>query len=187
MVASLDAILCPHPSTQPGSSLRLRAGARRSPEGDLLLRFVLEAPMAQIRVPPAVSRPGPKHLLWQHTCFEAFVALEPGGPYHELNLSPSGEWAVYGFSRYREGEALPPDTLAPGIATSASPDRLELTASIPLERLSKDYASAPIHLALCGVVEDVRGGISHFALRHLGEKPDFHHAESFTLRLDPPI
>jgi hypothetical protein len=183
----MDAILSPHPAAPPAVPLRLRAGVTRSREGDLLLRFVLEAPLAQIRVPAAVALPGQQHQLWRHTCFEAFVTLAPGGPYHELNLSPSGEWAAYGFTRYREGKPLPPDTLAPGIATAVTGERLELTARIPLDRLSEDYGSAPVHLALSGVVEDERGGLSYFALRHVTEKPDFHHGEGFTLRLDPPI
>lgn len=182
----MEALLAPHPSTPPPCALVLRAGATRSRSGQLVLRYVLEAPLSGLRVPPPAAWPGPKHLLWQHTCFEAFVTLAPGGPYHELNLSPSGDWAAYAFGSYRLGEPLPPDALSPGIVATASPDRLELAAGIPLARLSEAYARAPIHVALCGVVEDVRGGLSYFALHHAGGQADFHHAAGFTLRLDPP-
>jgi hypothetical protein len=182
----MDAILSPHPSTPPAVPLRLRASVARTPNGELTLRYVLEASAAEIRVPAAAAKPGQKHLLWQHTCFEAFVTLAPGGPYHELNLSPSGEWAAYHFSAYREGQPLPADALSPEIATTRGAERLELTARVPLASLSPAYVDAPIFLALCGVVEDVNGGISYFALRHVSEKADFHHAEGFTLRLEPP-
>jgi hypothetical protein len=182
----MDAILSPHPSTPPEGKHRLRASATRTRAGDLALRYVLEGPLSEIRVPPAVDRPGQKHLLWQHTCFEAFVTLAPGGPYHELNLSPSGEWAAYGFHAHRQGGPLAADAIAPEIATVTSADRLALTALIPLARLSERYVEAPIHVALSGVVEDVRGSLAYFALHHVGEKADFHHPEGFTLRLDPP-
>ena len=32
--------------------------------------------------------------LWEHTCFEAFVAPGGGPGYYELNFSPSTEWAA---------------------------------------------------------------------------------------------
>jgi len=180
----MDAILAPHPTTPPAVRLRLRAAAERAGL-ELVLRYVLEAPLAGIRV-PAPAPPRPKHLLWQHTCFEAFVALAPGGPYHELNLSPSGEFAVYAFRAYREGEPLAPDALSPGIVTTRAPDRLELAARIPLARLSASYEKASIHVALSAVIEDASGGIAYFAAHHAAQKADFHHAAGFTLRLDPP-
>jgi hypothetical protein len=178
--------LRPHPATPPRVPIGLVVDVERTAGGELALRYALEAPLAEIRIPARAALPQQRHLLWQHTCFEAFVALAKGGPYHELNLSPSGDWAVYAFEAYREGAPLPGDALAPGIACSTTPGRLELSARIPLSSLSDSSAAAPLQLALSAVIEDVRGSISYFALHHAHEAPDFHHAEGFTLRLDAP-
>jgi hypothetical protein len=186
MQLATRAPLRPHPATLPRVPTSLEVDVERTAGGDLFLRYVLDAPMAEIRVPPRAPVLQQRHLLWQHTCFEAFIALEKGGPYHELNLSPSGEWAVYAFEAYRAGAWLPGDALAPGIALTSGPGRLELAARVPLASLSDAHVQAPLWLALSAVVEDVRGAISYFALHHVGETPDFHHAEGFTLRLDAP-
>ena len=37
--------------------------------------------------------------------FELFVGSPTGAAYEEYNFSPSGEWAAYGFARYRNGGA----------------------------------------------------------------------------------
>jgi hypothetical protein len=180
----MDAILSPHPATPPSVRMRLRAAANRVGD-ELVLRYVLEAPLDALRIPP--PKPArPKHMLWRHTCFEAFVALVPGGPYHELNLSPSGEFAVYAFSTYRQNEPLAEDAISPGIVTTATRDGLELTARVALAPLSPGYEKAAVHVALSAVVEDASGGIVHFAAHHAGDQADFHHAAGFTLRLDPP-
>jgi len=184
--AGVQALLLPHPSAPPALPLRLHAEAERSRSGELLLRYVLEAALARIRLPALVARPAARDLLWQHTCFEAFVTLAPGGPYHEINLSSSGDWAVYAFRAYREAAPQPPEALAPIVTTAASEDRLELSARIPLAALSAAYLREPIHLALSAVIEAADGGLSYLALHHPAEKPDFHHKGSFTLRLDRP-
>lgn len=182
----MQALLLPHPSAPPTLPLRLRTEAKRSRSGELLLRYVLEAALARIRLPALVARPAARDLLWQHTCFEAFVTLAPGGPYHEINLSSSGEWAVYAFRAYREAARQPPEAVAPTITTAASEDRLELRARIPLAALSAAYLREPIHLALSAVIEAADGGLSYLALHHPAEMPDFHHKGGFTLRLDSP-
>lgn len=181
-----EADLLPHPATPSRVGLRVSARAARAPGGVLVLRYVLEARLAELRIPPIVGAPGVRHGLWQHTCFEAFVTLAPGGAYHELNLAPSGEWAAYGFRAYREGTALAAEAFDPKIRTLASGAHLALTATVPLGALSSGYARAPIHVALSAVVEDDRGGIAYLALHHPPGSADFHHAEGFKARLDVP-
>mgnify|MGYP003348655943 CR=1 FL=1 len=61
--------------------------------GGLLLQYVVTGSIGDLRIPP-VSAPTRTADLWQHTCFEAFVAIEGASGYHELNLAPSGEWAM---------------------------------------------------------------------------------------------
>jgi hypothetical protein len=150
-------------------------------DGALAVAFSLEGHIDALRIPPAQS-PRRSDLLWLHTCFEAFVAL-PGEPgYRELNFAPSGEWAAYGFRRYRERVPLDWDP-DPDIVVCRTATRLELSATFRLFGPARTRSSAPLQLALSAVIEDVDGRLSFWALRHPPGKPDFHHPDAFALEL----
>ena len=69
------------------------------------MTFRLDGDIRRIRVPsPGVPRIATQ--LWRHTCFEAFIAMEGQPAYHEFNFAPSGEWAVYAFSRLSQRRIL---------------------------------------------------------------------------------
>ena len=146
-------------------------------DGTLALRFALEGDLARVRIP----RPRPacrSDQLWQHTCFEAFIASKSQLAYHELNFAPSGEWAAYAFRSYRDGTPFEQD-MDPGITVRSSEHRLELDAVIRLDRLLLLQPSAPLRLALSAVIEDEAGSLSYWALEHPPGKPDFHHRRRF--------
>jgi hypothetical protein len=154
-------------------------------ESTLTLTFRLDADVQRIRIPP----PRPTrivHQLWEHTCFELFVAAEDASGYHELNLAPSGEWAGYQFRSYREIDAFLDDASAPRIAVRTVAQQFELESAVPLARISPAYASAPLRIGLSAVIEEVPGRRSYWALAHPADKPDFHHRDTRTLRLEPP-
>ncbi len=46
--------------------------------------------------------------LWQQTCLECFIAVTSSENYVEINVSPSGNYALYQFQDYREPSILPP-------------------------------------------------------------------------------
>ena len=139
----------------------------------LHIRYELEAPLDRLRLPAAGPfRPGEK--LWQHTCFEIFVS--PGMPaYREFNFSPSGEWAAYSFSQYRDGE--PVSGGVDSLAARIRPDHLEIEAAIRCPK-------GNLKVALSAVIEDREGPLSYWALRHPPGNPDFHHPDGFVLPLD---
>jgi hypothetical protein len=170
-----------HPDTRGDAVHGLSARLQRTAAGELKLTYVLEGDLPRLRIPaPTRSRIGES--LWQHTCFEIFIARNMPA-YHEFNFSPSGEWAAYAFRRYREGAPLIDEALDPQVSSRSATDRLELDAMIPLHRLFPQ-AGAKLLLALSVVVEDDRGALSYWALRHPPGKPDFHHPEAFALALD---
>jgi hypothetical protein len=164
----LHAVLERH-STTPCAALRgievfVQPQARR-----LRLRYVLEGDIDRLRIPPRSADP-----LWRHTCCELFLMQVGGKSYRELNFSPSGEWAAYEFSRYREGGPLAvPD---PGIQVRRAPGRLELEAAVD--------SPGKLRLGLSAVVEALDGSLSYWALRHAPGRPDFHHPDTFALELD---
>jgi len=123
--------------------------------------------------------------LWEHTCFEAFVAIEDAAPYLEFNLSPSGEWAAHSFRDYRDGALLADDTLAPRIACEIGGQHLEVAARLHIDRLTAAHPSAAFRIGLCAVVESADGALSYWALRHPLTRPDFHHRDGFALRMEP--
>jgi hypothetical protein len=154
-----------------------RAGA-----ADLRVTYRLEGGLARLRIPaPARPRTGDK--LWQHTCFEIFIARRMPS-YHELNFSPSREWAAYAFSQYRNGAPLVDESLDPQIAVRTRADGFDLEATVHLQRLSPQLAGGKFSLGLSAVIEDAEGALSYWALRHPPGKPDFHHPEAFALELD---
>jgi hypothetical protein len=185
MAATASVTLTCHPHMRTDVACAVSARVHRSPNGTLALTFVLDADLARLRIPP-LGVPRMTHGLWEHTCFEAFIALDTAPGYHEFNFAPSREWALYAFQSYREIAALPDEVVAPEISVHASTDRLELEAIVRLGSLSATHASAPLRLALSAVVEGGSGRLSYWALHHPAGKPDFHHADAFALLLAVP-
>jgi hypothetical protein len=148
-----------------------------------VIRFVyrLRGGLAQLAIPP---RALPKRVdrLWEHTCFEAFVAPAAGVGYIELNFSPSMEWAAYAFDGYRQGMRPLALTQEPLIESVTNDDELHVTAAVELASFAG--APWPWRIGLTAVVEDRAGGRAYFALQHPRAQPDFHDAAAFTVLLD---
>jgi hypothetical protein len=149
------------------------------------MTFRLDGDVPRILV-PSCSAPRIGTQLWQHTCFEAFIRVEGQAAYHEFNLAPSGDWAVYAFRSYRDGGPLANEMMRPHIAVRSTGSLLELDTLIRLDVLSAIHSRASLRIALAAVIE-ASDGLSYWALRHPGDKPDFHDADGFALLLEPPV
>jgi hypothetical protein len=174
-----------HPATRSEHVRDIGVEVQRTSSGALELRYRLSGDLSGIRVPP----PGPSQIgaeLWRHTCFEAFVAIDGGPAYHELNFAPSGAWAAYGFDAYRVRSTGEDPREAPRIEMRAGGDRLELDVLVRLSSLSPEHASARLRVAISAVIESTSDGLSYWALHHPADRPDFHHADAFVLRLEAP-
>src|SRR5438445_11786619 len=173
-----------HPSTRPEAVRAIQVLVRRSASAELQMTFRLDGDIPRIRVPsPGLPRIATQ--LWQHTCLEAFIAVEGQSAYHEFNFAPSGEWAAYAFTGYRNGGPLADEMMRPHIAVRSTGNRLELDTLVRLDVLSATHAHAPLRIGLSAVIEAC-DGLSYWALRHPAEKADFHHADGFALLLEPP-
>ena len=175
----IAANLTPFPSL-PHPNIEIVVEASRLPSGILRLWFTLRGDTDAIALPKMASGNWTDGL-WQHTCFEAFLAGE-GQAYREFNLSPSGEWAAYKFTGYRDGmddaELDPPAINLAGWAGHVS-----VGADLNLS----DPPADDWRLGLSGVIEDKAGAKSYWALAHPPEgPPDFHHPDCFALTLPPP-
>jgi hypothetical protein len=163
----------------------LEAEALRPQPKMLSLRFGLAGDLGDLLLPEPAA-PARTDELWRHTCFEAFVGAEGSEAYYEFNLSPSTEWAAYGFSGYRAGMYALSEVGDPRIALQTGPNRLELTAELDLSALPDLPPDAPWRLGLTAVIEQARGGVSYWALAHASGKADFHHPDCIASRVLAP-
>jgi hypothetical protein len=175
-------VLVPHRSSVPQDALAIAARVeleeRRS---TVRFSYRLTGDLSQLAIPHR-SRSQRAERLWEHTCFEAFIAPESGARYFELNFSPSTQWAAYELDGYRQGMRPVALAKAPSIVVANAADELSVTASVELGALRD--APWPWRIGLTAVVEDRAGGRAYFALEHPREKPDFHDAAGFTALLD---
>jgi len=173
-----------HPTSRAQSARGIQAQVGWGQGGALALTFSLTGDVVRFRIPtPQPSRRADG--LWQHTCFEVFIRHEGEPGYYEFNFAPSGAWAAYAFSRYRDGAPLA-QAVDPRIAVRRAEQQLELDALIRLECLPLAPLCARLQLALSTVIEDKQGVLSYWALTHPPSRPDFHHPDAFVLELERP-
>lgn len=145
------------------------------------VKFTVKGDVSRLRIPAKSSKPGRRDELWKHTCFELFVLPNGQRKYIEINASPSGDWALYGFDDYRVGSRTLTAANEPEILTMHQRDALIIQIDL------QDIWPAGMKLAdnfLCGiscVLEDVEGGLSYWAVHHKSQKPDFHLPDNFVL------
>lgn len=173
-----------HPDFQCDAVGRLEVEAARPAPGGLVLRYRLTGETARLHLPPPIA-PVRADELWRRTCFEAFVQF-PGDPgYLEINLAPSGRWAAYGFTGYRDGMRIAEEVPPPRLESARAADGYELHACLDLVASGLPL-DASWRLAVSAVIEDARGAKSYWALARPPGKPDFHHPDSFVLDLAAP-
>jgi len=166
-----------HPDSHCAASTQIEADIARPRPGSLVLSYVVSGRIGDLLMPSVVA-PARADELWQHTCFEAFLRASAGPGYYEFNFSPSNQWAAYRFDSYRSGMRLASEIGAPRIKVRSSGETYTLQAALELDGLS-----SPLHLGLSAVLEETNGRKSYWALAHPPGKPDFHHADCFTLEL----
>jgi hypothetical protein len=181
-VAPQEISLICHPSTASVAARSISVAAQRLQDTAVHLRYCLAGDIAALIVPlPGVPRRG--HELWNHTCFEAFVAADGVGHYYEFNFSPSRAWAIYRLSAYRQG-LTPVDMAQPAkISVECDARELILDAEVDLSLLPDLAHGAELRLALTAVVEDTQHRLSYWSLSHPSPAPDFHHPGGFLLSL----
>jgi hypothetical protein len=180
-------LLLPHPISEPGAQADLvhdlSVAIARLSADHLKLTFRLCGDLAALKLPephPSARTDG----LWRHSCFEAFIGHRAAREYWEYNFSPSGAWAAYQFSGYREGMAPLLKGARPQIACNTSDETLEVVITLDLSWLDRFFPARGLRLGLAAVIEDKAQVLSYWALKHPAEKPDFHHADSFVVELD---
>jgi hypothetical protein len=173
--------LIAHRSSALAARVAVTANVEVASETVIRFTYRLAGELARLAIPARVAAQCAERL-WEHTCFEAFVAAGAGVRYCELNFSPSTQWAAYAFERYRVGMRHIALTASPSITVVAKNNELRVTASV--ERAALGDAPWPWRVGLTAVIEDRAGTRGYYALAHPREKPDFHDAAGFAVSLD---
>ena len=156
-----------------GGSIGRRAGS-------LSVRSEVRGDLSKVSI-PAAAAPRRRDRLWEETCLELFLGTADSEEYWEINLSPSGDWNVYRFTRYREGMREETDITSLPFNVRRDPEALLLTAEIGIGKIvpaGKDLAAT-----VTAVIRTIDGGKSHWAPVHPASRPDFHRRDGFALTL----
>jgi hypothetical protein len=173
--------LTPHPSTPPADPMfkvwaNVEHASALGTVASTNIWFGVGAPMNRFVIPVA-EEPGRMDELWRSTCLETFLRAEDEDRYREWNFAPSGDWAAYDFSAWREGMAQA-NVAEPYIRTEDNFTWWALGATIAVD------AEREWQLGLSAVLEEKDGTKSYWALAHPpGDKPDFHARDCFVAKL----
>lgn len=173
--------LIPHPCTPPaGAEFKVWANVDYAgafgASATLNIWFGIGAPASRFVIPEAPNTDRTDEL-WRTTCLEAFLRPAGGEAYREWNFAPSGQWAAYDFSAYREDMANAEVGSPPYIRMEDNLTWWTLGATIAVEA-GREWA-----LGLSAVLEEKDGSKSYWALAHPPEKPDFHAPDCFVAKL----
>lgn len=149
----------------------------------LQLNYCLQGNLQHLRI-PKTQPPAMTDGLWEHTCFEVFIATEGDSAYQEFNFSPSGQWAHYVFSDYRQRRAWHSDHVY-ALDVERSDTDLQMNVIIPLHELALIDNSKTVQIGITAVLEAADGELSYWALHHPAKTPDFHHRDGFIYSLAP--
>jgi hypothetical protein len=149
------------------------------------LHFAVKGPVSKLLIPKKGAKGERKSGLWEHSCFELFLAPSFERAYWEWNFSPSGDWCVLAFNDYRkrqDGEIRSSGIIQQEIAVKDDflAMALRIEPDFSPELLFALANARPLNAGLCVVLEHSDESKSYWSLAHLGTRPDFHIRESFT-------
>jgi hypothetical protein len=174
--------LVPHPATLPSDpSLKVWVNVEHigalGAIASTNIWFGVGAPAGRFAIPEPVEDPGRAENLWETTCFEAFLRRDEGQAYREWNFAPSGEWAAYDFTGYRDRRTNA-DVTPPYVRFENNMTWWALGATIAVD------AESNWVLGLSAILEEKEGTKSYWAIAHPeGDKPDFHEPACFAAHL----
>ena len=177
-----------HPCDPLQEVLRVAVDVRFFADSRIVFSYRLHGAIEHLQIPapqPLARVDG----LWKHTCCEAFVGLANDTAYREFNFSPSGQWAAYDFSDYRQRISSDPVIDPPHIVTRRTDGCFELEVTVPFASLTVDSSEKSWQIGLCAVIEtmdaeNANNHLGYWALFHPCQRPDFHHRKGFILRFE---
>ncbi len=150
-------------------------------DGYLIITYRVSGNIEEMSMPQPLTVPTRRNGLWKESCFECFVQNVGCEDYHEVNLSPNGDWNVYRFTGYRAGmvEEFAIDNI--DSTTRVEPDKVTICCRIPLNGFLS--MASPIQVGISSVLLCRSATLSYWSLVHPKPHPDFHDSRGFRLQL----
>ncbi len=136
----------------------------------LQVQYTLMGNLELLNLPPIKKNPVRRDFIWHHTCFELFIAQKKSPEYWEVNLCPSGDWALYHFDDYRKNSKNELRVDQFGSACALSSEKLVLSFGLDLGFLGIE----PESLGISAIIEEKPNKLSYWAYHHCEGKPEFH-------------
>jgi hypothetical protein len=169
-------ILIPFPGE--GNPAGVTIGGSIARRADTLsIRYEVRGNLTKVSIPPATGAPRRKDRLWEETCLEFFLGMADSPEYWEFNLSPSGNWNVYRFARYREG--MREETAFASLPLDVRRDAQELVLTVEIDAGRVVPAGSALAATAAAVIGTIDEGKSHWAPVHPASRPDFHRRDPF--------
>lgn len=168
-----------HPLSEKGFVDAIAVHVDRAEDGRLQIKYTLHGVIDGVHFPEATQRERTDGL-WKGTCFELFCGPADEGGYVEFNFAPSGQWAAYAFTGYREG-MTELACVPPLIECTAGEGIFEMTVTLDL---TESLRTMDVMAGISAVIADKDGRTAYWALAHPPGKADFHHKDCFALQLE---
>lgn len=148
----------------------------------LTITYQVTGNIESLSIPRPSAAPVRRNGLWKESCFECFIQGYGHNHYHEMNLSPSGDWNMYYFSEYRSGMVEESAVQQIESTTTIQGNKTTICCSIPLNGCG--LMESFLQVGISCVLLHGSGTLSYWALAHPGPKPDFHDARAFCITLE---
>jgi hypothetical protein len=169
-------ILIPFPGE--GNPAGVTIGGSIARRADTLsIRYEVRGNLSRVSVPAATEAPRRKDRLWEETCLEFFLGMADSPEYWEFNLSPSGNWNVYRFARYREG--MREETAFASLPLDVRRDAQELVLTVEIDAGRIVPTGSALTVMAAAVIGTFEVRNSHWAPVHTATRPDFHRRDPF--------
>jgi hypothetical protein len=172
--------LQPFPSDEPVPKIEIIGKIDRH-ENQLDLCYQLLGNLQDLLIATTSDLPTRQDELWRETCFEFFLGIKNTSPYWEFNLSPSGNWNVYSFEKYRLG-------MTSELAFTDLPFKIDrqshqFTLSLEVNLETIGLTESTLEVGITAVIKQSDQRVTYWALTHPGSQADFHLRESFILKI----
>ena len=147
----------------------------------LKIEYIFSGDLSEIIIPPSNKAPRRKYDLWDRTCGEFFLGLKDSTKYWEFNLAPTKDWNVFRLPNYRQDIAEEMAFASLPFTVLQQDNSWQLSLEVDLSKIIS--AEQKLEVGITCVVEDKNKQLSYWALTHPASEADFHHRDSFMIKL----
>lgn len=166
-----------HPATPAPLVSQLTATISELADNQLNISYQLNADLSQLIIPEIQVSVACDNL-WQHSCFELFIAQANSENYYEFNFSPSTLWAAYAFDSYRVRSEWYIKN-APKLRINQTLNQIKVEVTFNLADLDLLNPNKSWLIGLSAVIETHQNDLSYWALKHPESQPNFHHRDGY--------